>query len=100
MDKVYDVKNLKVTTKSISFSLSDASIVVPLNATGSTILAQAKPDQLQIYKLDPNGIGIYWPGLDEDLSIEGLLQSSGHHDLIKKHKLPKWYREELPVNTN
>lgn len=39
MNKVYDVKNLKVTTKTISFDLSGKLIMVPLNKSGSTVLS-------------------------------------------------------------
>lgn len=94
MSRVYDVRNLKVTTKTISFNLSGELIVVPLDKSGSTILPQVEPAHLQFYELDPNGIGIYWPLLDEDLSIEGLLRSANRPYLIVEHKLPGWYYQE------
>jgi hypothetical protein len=57
-------------------------IEVPLNKTGSKMLPQAKPEYLKIFEVDQDGIGIYWPLLDEDLSVEGLLRAAGRDDLI------------------
>jgi hypothetical protein len=28
--------------------------------------------------LSPGGYGVHWPGLDEDLTIQGLMRRSGH----------------------
>lgn len=94
MDRVYDVKNLKITEKTISFDLLNEPIIVPLSKTGSSVLPKANPKHLQIYELDHNGLGIHWPLLDEDLSIEGLLRSAGRQDLIVEHRLPDWYHQE------
>lgn len=40
----------------------------------SDILAKAKIDQLQDFRLIGKGVGIHWPQLDEDLSLKGFLQ--------------------------
>ncbi len=93
MNKIYDVCNLRVTTHSISFDLSGSRIDIPMNKTGSKILPQAKPEYLRIFEMDQDGIGIYWPMLDEDLSIEGLLKAGGRADLIVKN-IPSLYRDE------
>ena len=37
-------------------------------------LAAAAPTQLANYELLGDGESIYWPDLDEDLSVEGLLR--------------------------
>jgi hypothetical protein len=36
-------------------------------------LRQASPEQRARYRLIGGGIGIHWPDLDEDVSVEGLL---------------------------
>ncbi len=36
-------------------------------------LQQASADQRAEYRLIGGGIGIHWPALDEDVSVEGLL---------------------------
>tara|TARA_B100000315_G_scaffold233661_1_gene246947 strand:+ start:550 stop:882 length:333 start_codon:yes stop_codon:yes gene_type:complete len=99
-DRIYNVKNLKITMKAISFDLSGESILVPLNKTGSDVLPQAGLKELQCFELDQHGIGTYWSLLDEDLSIEGLLRTAGHQDLIVKHKLPKWYHQKPSVKAS
>ena len=39
-------------------------------------LANATPDQRAIWEKCGGGYGIHWPGLDEDLSTEGLLRGA------------------------
>ena len=36
-------------------------------------LRKASAEQLARYRLIGDGIGIHWPDLDEDISVEGLL---------------------------
>jgi len=98
MDKIYDVRNLRVTQHSIGFELSGSRIDVPINKTGSEILPKAKPEYLRIFEMDHDGIGIYWPLLDEDLSVEGLLRAAGRNDLIINN-IPSLYRDE-PLKGN
>ena len=93
MEKVYDIKNFKITKEAISYKILGESIVVPLKDAGSAVLLKTDPKNLQTYELDQNRIGIHWPLLDEDLSIEGLLRSAGLEDLIVPHKVPSWYCE-------
>jgi hypothetical protein len=40
----------------------------------SSRLADATWEQRQDLELSPGGYGIHWPQLDEDLSVEGLIQ--------------------------
>jgi len=36
-------------------------------------LARATPEQRENFEVSSSGYGIYWPDLDEDLSIDGLI---------------------------
>lgn len=36
-------------------------------------LHNASPEKRNAYELLGNGVGIYWPDLDEDISVAGLL---------------------------
>jgi len=36
-------------------------------------LRNATPEQREHFEISPTGYGIHWPGLDEDLSIDGLI---------------------------
>ncbi|MBN1873829.1 MAG: DUF2442 domain-containing protein [Anaerolineae bacterium] len=82
MDKIYDVKDLHVSKEAISFELEGQEISVPLAQCGSPLLVEAKLEYLAIFELDEDGMGIYWPVLDEDVSIAGLLRSAGREDLV------------------
>ena len=99
MDKIYDIRNPKITQQSISFELSSNMIKIPLNKSGSTILAQAKPEYLKIFEIDQDGIGIYWPLLEEDLSVEGLLRAAGRDDLIVNNITSLYIDETLKNNS-
>jgi hypothetical protein len=92
-NKIYDLKHLKVSQETISFELSGCTINVPLVQCGSKSLLQAKPEHLQIFEVDEDGIGIHWPVLDEDLSIAGLLRSAGQEQLIVQ-EIPSVYVDE------
>jgi hypothetical protein len=37
-------------------------------------LRDASPEERQHWRLIGKGIGIHWPDIDEDLSLEGLLR--------------------------
>lgn len=97
MNKVYDITSCTISQHAICFTLSEQKISVPLSQTGSCILPRAADEELQIFEIDEDGIGIYWPLLDEDLSIEGLLHSAGREDLIV-HEIPSIYIEEEPAS--
>jgi len=92
MGKIYDVKCLSVDRETIRFELAGEKITVPLSRSGSLVLPGAKPEHVHIFELDADGLGIYWPVLDEDLSIAGLLRSAGREDLIVE-KIPSLYLE-------
>lgn len=53
-----------------------------------TRLAQATPEQLHNFQLIGEGTGIYWPDVDEDLSLKGLLQNE-LRALVGQEKKPK-----------
>ena len=95
MNKIYDITQLRVTQQCIRFELAGNTIQVPLIQTGSRVLPRTRREYLEIFEVDDDGIGIYWPVLDEDLSIEGLLRSAGREDLVVKH-IPSIYVEEAP----
>ena len=99
MSSVYNVKNLRITQKELSFEVSGSEIRVPFERTGSKVLPETKTEYLQIFEIDEDGIGIHWPVIDEDLSIEGLLRSAGREDLIVK-EIPSLYLDEDAETTD
>lgn len=51
-------------------------------------LAQATPEQLHHFQFIGEGTGIYWPDIDEDLSLKGFLQNE-LRTLVGQNKKPK-----------
>ncbi len=67
------LKQVWVTEDEISVFLSDGrKVSVPL--AWSWRLSDATPEQRQNYKLIGDGLGIHWPDIDEDISVEGMLR--------------------------
>ena len=61
------------TASTMTVELTDGrSLSVPLKWFAT--LSTATHQQLTNYKLLGNGQGIHWPQLDEDLSVDGLLE--------------------------
>ena len=68
-------KKVRVTDRALVVELCDGRVVsVPL--AWYPRLAEASPRERRRWELLGPGIGIHWPDLDEDISIEGLLQGS------------------------
>ncbi len=69
------VKDVRVTEDTLSADLIDGrTIIVPL--VWYPRLLHATPAQRAHWQICGGGYSIHWPGIDEDLSIEGLLRGS------------------------
>jgi hypothetical protein len=65
-------KRARVTDDALIVELRDGrSVSVPLKWYPR--LAEGRPSERRKWELIGPGIGIHWPELDEDISIEGLL---------------------------
>ena len=66
-------RNVSVTSRALVVELHDGRTVsVPLEWYPR--LASGTPKERRQWRLIAAGIGIHWPALDEDISVEGLLQ--------------------------
>lgn len=66
------ISDLRITEAEITAYLMDGRTVsVPL--AWSWRLSQATPAQRNHWEIIGDGIGIHWPEIDEDISIEGML---------------------------
>ena len=66
-------KNVRVTDRELVVELRDGRVVsVPL--AWYPRLAEGSPRERGRWELLGPGIGVHWPDLDEDISIDGLLQ--------------------------
>ena len=67
--------HVTVTEDKLTVDLADGrSLVVPL--AWYPRLQNATPAQRSDWKICGGGFGIHWPGIDEDLSTEGLLRGA------------------------
>jgi len=70
--EIATAKDVTVTGDSLIVELRDGRTVsVPL--TWYPRLAEATPSERRRWELIGPGIGIHWPALDEDISVEALL---------------------------
>ena len=66
------IESVTVTDDTISARLVDGrTISVPL--AWSWRLSEATPEQRSRFEILGNGLGIRWPEVDEDISVEGML---------------------------
>jgi Protein of unknown function (DUF2442) len=86
-------RKVKTTRNELRVDLTDGrTIIVPTYWYPRLLLATAK--QRANYRLMGGGVGIRWPGVDEDISVEGLLRGNRapqgseffKSDLLKKRK--------------
>jgi hypothetical protein len=67
--------SVEVTDDLITAHLADRrTISVPL--VWSWRLANASPEQQQLFEIIGTGQGVHWPDLDEDISAIGMLTST------------------------
>ena len=78
---------VKVTSDRLVVGLRDGRVVsVPL--TWYPRLAAATPGERRRWELVGPGIGIHWPALDEDVSVEALLAGHGSNESVRS--LRRW----------
>jgi len=91
------------TAQAISVKITDDSLTVDL-ADGRTIsahvgwyprLAHASPAERNNFRFLGGGRGIPWPDLDEDISVENLLQ--GKHSGESGVSLARWLANRAPA---
>ncbi len=76
------VKDVNVTPETLSVSLLDGRVIsVPL--FWYPRLFKATEPQRNEWETCGGGYGVYWPALDEHLSVEGLLQGAPSPELQK-----------------
>lgn len=69
------IKSVKVTNDAIIAHLADGRVIsVPL--AWSWRLSQATRKQREHYELIGEGLGVHWPDIDEDISVDGMLRGT------------------------
>jgi hypothetical protein len=79
MEKAYKVSNIYFEEENLVLVLNDQKYFFKITEI-SDKLAKADEKERNNFHVSPSGYGIHWPGIDEDLSINGLL-----HLLKQRH---------------
>jgi hypothetical protein len=74
MEKAYNISNIKFENDVMVLTIDNQLIKLKLSDI-SNKLANASDKQKSDYRISPSGYGIHWEQLDEDLSINGLLNT-------------------------
>ena len=82
MNNYHKIENIKFENGDLLIKIDGQDRRFPLNKI-SSILKDASDEELNSFDVSPSGYGIYWPLLDEDISIDGLLGII-HHPSEKK----------------
>ncbi len=78
---------VSVTDDALVIGLSDGrTVTLPL--TWYPRLLHGTPEECANWRLIGNGIGIHWPDLDEDISVESILR--GKPSMEAPASLKKW----------
>ncbi len=67
----------------VAFLVDGRTISVPL--AWSWCLSEATSEQRQHYEIIGDGLGIHWPDIDEDISIQGMLHGTPAPRPKKEH---------------
>lgn len=80
-------QQVRVTNDLLTFELSDGrTISAPI--VWYPRLAYATPEERNKWEFIGRGIGVHWPDLDEDISVENLLQ--GRPSGESQKSLQRW----------
>ena len=77
MEKAYKISNIYFDQENLVLILNDQKYSFKVNEI-SEKLAKADETSRNNFQISPSGYGIHWPSLDEDLSINGLLNQIKH----------------------
>ena len=83
MKKHHDVQKLIFDTDSMILTIDGVERRFQMDKV-SLLLFRASNQERNAFEISPSGYGIYWPLLDEDISIDGLLGIS---------HTPEWQRK-------
>jgi hypothetical protein len=89
--------DVKVTDDELTVELEDGrTLAVPL--VWYPRLLHANKDERTRWSLIGRGVGIHWPSVDEDISIDGLL--AGRRSNESQASLQRWLRTRESVRPN
>ena len=88
-------EDVTITDDALAVELSDGrSISAPL--AWYPRLVHGTPEECSHWRLIGGGVGIHWPDLDEDISVENLL--AGRASGESQRSLKRWLEQRTSAN--
>jgi hypothetical protein len=89
------VINVTITNDTLSVDLEDGrTIAIPIGWYPR--LAYGTPSERNNFQISGAGYGIYWPDLDEDIGVEGLLLGKKSNE--SKASFDRWLKRRQAIN--
>src|SRR5438128_12628897 len=89
--------DVKVTDDELTVQLEDGrTLTVPL-VWYPRLLHGSKRERAR-WRFIGRGVGIHWPSLDEDISVDGLL--AGRRSGESQKSLTRWFEGRTPAQSN
>ena len=84
MKKIHIVKSIYFCENMMTVTVDDTTYEIDLNEV-SRKLIKTNEDTRNNFKISPSGYGIYWPEIDEDLSVDGLIKIAKYKKEVVNH---------------
>ncbi len=77
MKAIHKVQKIVFSGSLMKMKVDGTEVVVNLTKASKRLLKASKKER-ETYKVSPSGYGIHWPLIDEDLSVDALLNPKKH----------------------
>ena len=74
MKTIHKVQGITFSGSQMKMKVDGKEIIINLTKVSKRLLKASKKER-EVYDVSPSGYGIHWPLIDEDLSVEALLNS-------------------------
>ena len=77
MKLIHKIQRIIFSGSQMKMKVDNKEVVINLTKTSKRLLKASKKER-ETYKVSPSGYGIHWPLIDEDLSVDALLNPKKH----------------------
>lgn len=85
--KIHYINNLRFDKNTLFIEIDGRNYSYPLKSISSRLL-DATAEERNMFEISPSGYGISWQIIDEDLSVDGLINSSKKPKISQTVKIP------------
>ena len=77
MKPIHKVQKIIFSGSQMRLKVDSKEVIINLTKISQRLLKASKKER-ETYKVSPSGYGIHWPLIDEDLSVNALLNPKKH----------------------